>query len=41
MLNSYSEPLITAQSLHICMPLIMENKSCYEIFGCNISMEAR
>lgn len=41
MLNWYSELLITAESLNICMPLIMENKSCDEIFGCNISMEAR
>lgn len=41
MLNTYSELLITAQSRYIRMPLIMENKSCDEIFGCSVSMKAR
>lgn len=41
MLNIYSELPIAAQSLHIRMPLIMENNSCDEIFGCSVSMKAR
>lgn len=41
MLNIYSELPITAQSPHIRMPLIMESKSCDEIFGCSVSVKAR
>lgn len=41
MLNIYSGLPITAQSLHIRMPLITERKSCDEIFGCSVSVKAR
>lgn len=41
MLNIYSELPITAQRLHIGMLLIMESKSCDEIFSCSVSVKAR
>lgn len=41
MLSIYSELPIAAQSAQIRMPLIMESKSCDEIFGCSVSAKAR